>query len=114
MLLFKKKFLDAIRCGEKTQTVRLWRYCRMRAGQRSYIPGVGYIRIDTIDQVSISALTDEDARRDGFASADALRSELDDLYAEQIAKGHQAYRIIFAVLPPEEQQRIKQEKANRR
>ena len=83
----------------------------MRAGQRSYIPGVGYIRIRTIDQVSINALTDEDAQRDGFTSADQLRTELGDLYAEQIAEGHQAYRVKFAVLPPEERQQLKQEKA---
>ncbi len=114
MLLFKKKFLDAIRCGDKTQTIRLWPYCRMRAGQRSYIPGVGYIRIDTIDQVSVDALSDADARRDGFTSAGALRTELNDLYAEKIAEGHQAYRIIFAVLPPEEQRRLKQKKARRK
>ncbi len=111
MLLFKKKFLDAIRCGEKRQTIRLWKYCRMRAGQRSYIPGVGYIRIDAIDQVSVDSLTNDDARRDGFTSAAHLRTELDRLYADQLTDGYQVYRIAFAVLPPEEQQRLKQEKA---
>ena len=40
MLLFKKKFLAAIRSGRKTQTIRLWKHQRMRSGQRSYIPGV--------------------------------------------------------------------------
>ena len=39
VLLFNKRFLPAIRCGQKTQTIRLWRHRRMRAGQRSYIPG---------------------------------------------------------------------------
>ena len=63
MLLFKKKFLQAIRSGEKTQTVRLWPFCRMRSGQRSYIPGVGYIRIDAVDEVELAHLTDDDARR---------------------------------------------------
>ena len=45
MLLFKKKFLPAIRARHKTQTIRLWSVCRMRSGQRSYIPGAGYIRV---------------------------------------------------------------------
>ena len=31
MLLFKKKFLPAIRAGQKTQTIRLWKYRRLRA-----------------------------------------------------------------------------------
>ncbi len=98
MLLFKKKFLPAIRCGEKTQTIRLWKWRMMRAGQRSYIPGAGYIRIDEVEQVRLEELTDEDAIPDGFATADALRSEINDLYAEKIAAGHQAFRVIFHLL----------------
>jgi hypothetical protein len=103
MLLFKKKFLAAIRCREKTQTIRLWRVCRMRAGQRSYIPGAGYIHVLSVDPVDIDALSDADARPDGFTTADALRQELATLYAEQLAAGHHAYRIRFELLSDEEQ-----------
>jgi len=98
MLLFKKKFLLAIRSGEKTQTIRLCRHRMMRAGQRSYIPGAGYIRIDQVEQVSLEALTDADAVPDGFATADQLRQELDNLYAEKIAAGYQAYRVVLHIL----------------
>ncbi len=100
MLLFKKKFLPAIRSGQKTQTIRLWRYRRMKAGQRSYIPGVGYIRLTAVDEVDLSELTDADARPDGFESADQLRAEITQLYPEQLAAGYQAYRIVFAIEPP--------------
>jgi hypothetical protein len=103
MLLFKKKFLDAIRSGEKTQTIRLWKVCRMKAGQRSYIPGAGYIRVASIDPVDLQSLVDEDARPDGFPTADALRAEITALYAEQLAAGHRAYRIRFMLLSSEEQ-----------
>ena len=103
MLLFKKKFLPAIRAGEKTQTIRLWKHCRMRAGQRSYIPGIGYIRIHTVDPIELAQLTDDDARPDGFATADDLRQELDQLYGDRVAAGERTYRIVFSVLPPEEQ-----------
>ncbi|MBI3836494.1 MAG: ASCH domain-containing protein [Planctomycetia bacterium] len=103
MLLFKKKFLDAIRSGEKTQTIRLWNVCRMKAGQRSYIPGAGYIRIAAIDPVDLQSLADEDARPDGFPTADALRAEIAALYADQLAAGHRAYRIRFVLLSSEEQ-----------
>ena len=95
MLLFKKKFLDAIREGRKTQTVRLWRACRLRAGQRSYVPGVGYIRITEIDAVRLEELTDEDAVLDGFESAAALLAEIRTLYADRLNQGYQAYRIRF-------------------
>jgi hypothetical protein len=103
MLLFKKQFLPAIRQGTKTQTIRLWKSARMRAGQRSYIPGIGYIRVTGVDRVRLEDLTDADAAPDGFATADALREELARLYPTQLADSHQAFRIIFHVLPPEEQ-----------
>jgi hypothetical protein len=105
MLLFKKKFLDAIRSGEKTQTIRLWKHRMMRDGQRSYIPGVGYIRIAQVQAVELDELNEQDARRDGFPSADALRNELQELYREKLAEGHQAYRVSFRVLPTEEQKK---------
>ena len=103
MLLFKKKFLPAIRSGEKTQTIRLWKFRRMRAGQRSYIPGVGYIRVHAVEPVELDHLTDDDARPDGFATADLLRQEIESLYGERLATGEQTYRIVFSVLPPEQQ-----------
>jgi hypothetical protein len=111
VLLFKKKFLDAIRRGTKTQTVRLWKYRRYRAGQRSYIPGVGYITIDAIDPVAIDALTEEDAKLDGFEDTAALRRELEAIYAEKESADYQAFRVRFTVLPEEEQRRIRREKA---
>ena len=103
MLLFKKKFLDAIRSGRKTQTIRLWSVCRFRAGQRSYIPGVGYIRITAVDRVPLNELTEPDAVLDGFASLAELRAELESLYVKQLKSGSNVYRVRFAILPPEEQ-----------
>jgi hypothetical protein len=95
MLLFKKKFLDAIRGGAKTQTIRLWKHRRMRAGQRSYIPSVGSIRVTALEQVDLDGLTDADAVPDGFATALALPTELRTIYGKQISSGHQAYRVVF-------------------
>lgn len=114
MLLFKKKFLPAIRAREKTQTIRLWSVCRMRSGQRSYIPGAGYIRVLSVDRVEISALTDADAVPDGFTSAEALRHELSTLYADQLAAGHRAYRICFELLSSEEQKAAIAERKSRK
>jgi hypothetical protein len=103
VLLFKKKFMPAIRSGDKTQTIRLWQHCRMKSGQRSYIPGAGYIRVHSVEPVELSELTDDDALPDGFDSADSLRAELSSLYANQLATGHRAYRIRFELFTPAEQ-----------
>jgi hypothetical protein len=105
MLLFKKKFLPAILSGEKTQTIRLWKYRRMRSGQRSYIPGAGYIRLTKVEEVRLEDLDDGDARPDGFETADQLRAEIARLYPGQSGDNHRAYRIVFHLLPPEEQKK---------
>lgn len=97
MLLFKKKFLPAIRSGEKTQTIRLWKWRMMRPGQRSYIPGAGYVAIEHVEPVALADLTDADAIPDGFPTADALRHELNSIYGDKIAAGYQAFRVVFRV-----------------
>src|SRR5262245_25512730 len=95
MLLFKKKFLDAIRRGEKSQTIRLWRFRHMRSGQGSYIPGVGPIRVTLVEPVDIESLTDADAIPDGFPSAVALQTELRTVYGDKLSQGHKVFRINF-------------------
>ena len=114
MLLFKKKFIEQIRNGEKTQTIRLWKYRRMKQGQRSYIPGVGYIRIDSVRHVELANLTDADAIPDGFPSADALRAELRALYSAEALARLRPYIIRFSVYPPSEQQKITEEQNRKR
>ena len=71
----------------------------MRSGQRSYIPGIGYIRITLVEPVDIDALTDADAIPDGFTSAAELQHELLAIYGEKLAQGHQAFRIAFECEP---------------
>ncbi len=110
MLFFKKKFLLPILQGTKTQTIRLWRYRRLRPGQRSYIPGAGYISVDSVDPIALEELSDADAAPDGFASAESLRAELLSLYPTEIAAGYQAYRVRFTLLPKKEQRRITAER----
>lgn len=102
MLLFKRQFLPAIRSGEKTQTIRLWKHRRLRVGQRSYIPGVGYIRITAVDEVQLESLTDDDARPDGFATADQLRAEVARLYAVPREAELKAFRVRFHLLDENE------------
>ena len=104
MLLFKRKFLDAIRRGEKTQTIRLWKHRMMRDGQRSYTPGIGPIRILRVEAVEIDQLTDADAAPDGFADAESLRRELRDIYGEKLQAGYQAFRISFRLATDEPEQ----------
>ncbi len=106
MLLFKKKFLAAIREGTKTQTIRLWKRRMMKAGQRSYIPGAGYICIESVEQVALDDLTEEDAVRDGFDTLGALRAEIAAIYDPATTDGKKPFRIRFRLLPPEQQKKV--------
>jgi hypothetical protein len=114
MLLFKKKFLEQIRSGEKTQTIRLWKYRRMKPGQRSYVPGVGYISIDCVEPVELSRLTDADAILDGFPTADLLRKEIRSMYPAKARKMLTPYRVRFSVYPPGEQKKMSKERQNQK
>ncbi len=71
----------------------------MRTGQRSYIPGVGHIRITLVEPVEIDALTDADAIPDGFPTAAELQHELRTIYGDKLARGHQAFRVAFQCEP---------------
>ncbi len=82
----------------------------MKAGQRSYIPGIGYIAILRVEPVEIACLTDADALPDGFETAVALQHELQTLYADEIAKGFRAFRVCFSVFPPQDQERMREVK----
>ena len=46
---------------------------------------------------------DDDARPDGFDTADALGAEIESLYGAPLPDGVRAYRIVFGLLPPQEQ-----------
>ena len=114
MLLFKKQFLNLIRTGEKTQTVRIWPHRKYRSGQRSYIPGVGYIQITEVAAVPLAELTEDDARLDGFLNLAALFAEIERLYPAGLSGGEQSFRVRFRVLSPDEQALAIQEKEEKK
>jgi len=82
----------------------------MKSGQRSYVPGVGYIAVISVEPVEMARLTDADAVRDGFSTADLLRKEIRTLYAAEKRKKLTPFRVCFSVYPPLEQQRISKER----
>ena len=82
MLLMKKRFFDAIRCGRKTTTVRYWRRRRTLPGSVHTVPGLGKVLIRSARAVRLADLTGADARADGFASRGELRDALQTIYPD--------------------------------
>ena len=98
-LFFKKPLQLAIREGRKRTTIRRWPAARpaLRAGQKVFSPGLGWLLVDAVEPVDIAALGDDDARADGFETAAGLRQVLLSLYPGHAADGRHWFRVRFTV-----------------
>lgn len=83
-LIFKKKYIDLIKSGKKTQTIRLWNKSRnIKVGDiftatdfKSKIP----IKITKIYYKEVNLITKEEAILDGFLSKDELYNAIIECY----------------------------------
>ena len=74
-MLFEQRFWPLITDGSVTATYRRWKRPQIVAGRRYRTPG-GIVEVDHVDTVDPTTITDDDACRAGFDSADALRGDL--------------------------------------
>lgn len=103
-LLFKKSFLEPIRSGSKTTTLRRWGSPRVRAGERIFSPGVGWLRIDSVERLvgGLDSLSDADAAADGFADLRQMKRALRRLYPQserEKGDGRGWFKVAFRVDP---------------
>jgi hypothetical protein len=98
-LFFKKPLQLALRAGRKRTTIRRWPSERpaLRAGQRVFSPGLGWLLIDAVEAVDLAALADDDARADGFETVARLRQVLASVYPHHRADGKHWFRVCFRV-----------------
>ena len=96
-LFFKKPLQIAIVEGRKRTTIRRWQRPRVRAGQRAYAPGVGWLAIEWVEPIELGALRDEDAAADGFANLAELLRVLRELYPDLSSDGKQWFRVRLAL-----------------
>jgi hypothetical protein len=100
-ILFKRQFIDAIRRGEKTTTLRRWKSCHLSAGSRASAPGVGWLKILSCEEINLQDLTASDAQADGFASLSELLTTLGKIYPDHKTDGRRWFRVVFH---PEDQE----------
>lgn len=72
MLLFQKRFHAGLVSGAVTVTFRRWKRTHVRPGGRYRCHPIGVLEVDRVDRVRSAAVSEEDARRSGFESRDAL------------------------------------------
>lgn len=102
-LQFRREYVDLIRRGVKTQTVRaklsggfvVGRRLRLHNGYHSDAH-IGDATITEVVLVDVAELTESDARLDGFESLDGLRVALADTYP----RARKAYRVRWHDFTP--------------
>jgi hypothetical protein len=72
-LPFTRRLREPIMRGEITCTVRIWKGLRVKLGGR-YALGPGHVEVTRIQHVDLEDITDDIARRSGFADLDDLLS----------------------------------------
>src|SRR5580698_7452026 len=94
-ILFKKEFKPAILKGRKTTTLRRWKKCNWKAGDRVNAPGVGVLVLHAVEPVEWSALTEADAHSDGFESLAELNKAIKKIYGDLRGDGKTWFRLSF-------------------
>ena len=87
-MLFKQRFWSGLADGSVTLTFRRWARPQVKVHGR-YVTPAGVLEVDDVTQLEPADVTDEDARRAGFADRDELVGQLRGPEA-----GH-LYRIAF-------------------
>jgi hypothetical protein len=95
-ILFKRRFIDAIRRGDKTTTLRRWKSCRLHAGDRARVMGLGWLNILSCEKIALKDLTEADALADGFKSLKDLQKTLAQIYPNCANDGRQWFRVVFS------------------
>lgn len=98
MLMFKKCYFEAIRAGAKTATLRYWSRRMVKPGSVHLAPGLGRLRIESVQPRRLEDLTEADARDDGFDSVAQLRAALAELYADDARRSRSLYQVRFSYL----------------
>jgi hypothetical protein len=92
-VLFTKRLREGIRRGRITCSVRIWQQPRVKVGGR-YRMDEGDIEVESIEQIDLSDVTPDLARRSGF-------TDVEDLFSvARHGAGHNVYLIRFHYIPP--------------
>ena len=92
-MLFRQDSLDGIREGRITLAFRRWRRPTVRTGGTLMLP-IGQLQIVEVRRITESEITEDDARRAGYTSRQALCEEL-------AGREGALYRIELGTLGPD-------------
>jgi hypothetical protein len=92
-MVFTKRLREGIRRGRIRCSIRIWVRPHVKEGGR-YRMDEGHIVVESIAPITVTDITDDLARKSGFASVDEL------LRVARHGKGDNVYLVRFHYLPP--------------
>ena len=92
-MVFTKRLRERIRRGRIRCSIRIWVRPHVKEGGR-YRMDEGHIVVESIAPITVTDITDDLARKSGFASVDEL------LRVARHGKGDNVYLVRFHYLPP--------------
>lgn len=96
MLLFQKRFHEGLVSGAVTLTLRRWKKPHVRVGGRYRCHPIGVLEVDAVDRLRLAEVGEDDARRAGFDSREALVAFLRAGPAEgEVTEDTELYRVAF-------------------
>lgn len=93
MLLFQKRFHEGLVSGAVTLTFRRWDKPHVRAGGRYRCHPIGVLEVDRVDRVQVRAITEDDAKRSGFASRKELVAYLATAREQKLTAASAVFRV---------------------
>ena len=92
-MIFTRRLRDDVRNGRITCSVRIWQSPRVKTGG-IYRMEEGHIVVDSIREIAPAEITDDLARRSGFAGVEEL------MEVARHGSGTNAYLVEFHYVPP--------------
>jgi hypothetical protein len=104
-VLFRPATLQQIRQGTVTLAFRRWRQPRVRAGSRQRT-AMGVVEITAVTAISDAQVSDAEAMRAGYASADALRADVPPV------EGRTLFKVEIRYAGPDPRVALREQPAN--
>jgi hypothetical protein len=92
-MMFTKRLRAAVRSGDITLSVRVWKSPRVKVGGR-YPMEEGHIEVESIEPIGFPDITPQLARASGFLGV------LDLLKVAKHGSGEKIYLVRFHYIPP--------------
>jgi hypothetical protein len=80
LIFVKGEYLDQIKRGEKTATLRPWKTCRMKPGDPLVFNGKVHATLTRVVQRELGTLSAADIQAEGFATREDFRRAVRRLY----------------------------------